>query len=91
MLTLGPFVMQNSMETLEALEHAFDDVKRQLFSELHKVVRKQVFPNDTSKQLQLPVARPDTAPAPTTLADAQPSSTKPESNGAKADKARAGT
>lgn len=53
------------METLEALEHAFDDIKRQLFSELHKVVRKQVFPSGEAKQqLQLPIARPDSVAAP---------------------------
>jgi hypothetical protein len=35
---------QNSTETLEQLEHAFDNIKRKLFSELHEVVRQQVFP-----------------------------------------------
>lgn len=83
--------MQNSMETLEALEHAFDDVKRQLFSELHKVVRKQVFPTDAAKQLRLPVARPDAAPAPNTLADAATEGNATESNGSEAGKARTGT
>ena len=36
--------MQNSTQTLEQLEHAFDNIKRKLFSELHEVVRQQVFP-----------------------------------------------
>lgn len=75
------------METLEALEHAFDDVKRQLFSELHKVVRKQVFPSDGSKQLQLPVARSDTAP-PNEVVDAPAAAA--ESNGVEAGKVQAG-
>jgi hypothetical protein len=36
--------VQNSTDTLERLEHAFDNIKRRLFSELHSVVRAQIFP-----------------------------------------------
>lgn len=39
-----PARSQNSTETLEKLEHAFDNIKRRLFSELHSVVREQIFP-----------------------------------------------
>jgi hypothetical protein len=56
--------LQNSTDTLEALEHAFDDIKRKLFSELHEVVRKQVFPEGrASKQLSLPAASASTTSA----------------------------
>ena len=50
--------MQHSTKTLEQLEHAFDNVKRKLFSELHDIVRQQVFPADASQPppLQLPAA-----------------------------------
>ena len=37
-------VLQNSTDTLEQLECAFDNIKRKLFKELHGVVREQVFP-----------------------------------------------
>jgi hypothetical protein len=40
-LTCG---LQNSTDTLEQLERAFDNIKRKLFWELHNIVRKQVFP-----------------------------------------------
>jgi hypothetical protein len=40
-LTCG---LQNSTDTLEQLERAFDNIKRKLFRELHNIVRKQVFP-----------------------------------------------
>jgi hypothetical protein len=50
--------LQNSTDTLERLEHAFDNIKRRLFSELHSVVRKQIFPSqadgEASSHLQLP-------------------------------------
>lgn len=45
--------LQNSTETLEQLDHAFDNIKRKLFNELHDIVRQQVFPAHSSKQSEL--------------------------------------
>eukprot|EP01025_Chloroclados_australasicus_P020410 TRINITY_DN21511_c0_g1_i1.p2 TRINITY_DN21511_c0_g1~~TRINITY_DN21511_c0_g1_i1.p2 ORF type:complete len:196 (+),score=25.71 TRINITY_DN21511_c0_g1_i1:313-900(+) len=48
---------QNSTETLDRLEKAFDDIKRKLFSELHDIVRQQIFPaveQPQNQQLILP-------------------------------------
>lgn len=36
--------MQNATEMLEALERAFDSVKRQLFQRLHDKLREELFP-----------------------------------------------
>lgn len=45
--------LQNSTETLDQLERAFDNIKRRLFSELHNIVRQQVFPADVQQTTQL--------------------------------------
>lgn len=45
--------LQNSTETLEQLDRAFDNIKRKLFNELHAIVRQQVFPAHSSKQSEL--------------------------------------
>jgi arogenate dehydrogenase (NADP+) len=42
--------MQNSTETLEQLERAFDNIKRKLFHELHTIVREQVFPAPVAEE-----------------------------------------
>lgn len=47
-------VVQNSTETLQQLEAAFDEVKEKLFTELHQVVREQIFPPVPKETLQLP-------------------------------------
>lgn len=51
----GTHEVQNSTETLQQLEAAFDDVKEKLFTELHQVVREQIFPPVQNSTLQLPV------------------------------------
>jgi arogenate dehydrogenase (NADP+), plant len=45
--------LQNSTETLEQLDHAFDNIKRKLFSEMHDLIRRQVFPAHSSTQAEL--------------------------------------
>eukprot|EP00892_Ulva_mutabilis_P003160 jgi/Ulvmu1/12845/UM098_0030.1 len=45
---------QNSTETLQQLEAAFDEIKEKLFTQLHQVVREQIFPPVPDQVLQLP-------------------------------------
>ena len=40
---------QNATEELDRLEKAFDDVKKQLFDQLHDVVRSQLFSDEQSR------------------------------------------
>lgn len=47
-------MLQNSTETLQQLEAAFDEVKKKLFTELHQIVREQIFPPEQKTTLQLP-------------------------------------
>ena len=46
-------MLQNSTETLERLEHAFDDIKKKLFDRLHEAVRQQIFPLQPVKSASL--------------------------------------
>ena len=43
MFFVGCFSFQNATEELDRLERAFQDVKKQLFDQLHGILREQLF------------------------------------------------